>query len=500
MAQHIDDDDPVVLWPAPDLSILESGQRSPPPLPLEVFGEAWRTWIIDAALAAAAPVDYVAMPLLASTSALIGNARWPQAVPGWAEPPHLWLGVVGKSGNGKSPGADCLMRTVLPEIEHRMERDFPDQQRDWQTKAELSKAKQEAWKSQVRDAQKAKRPAPEPPTDDLEPEPQSPRLRQFDVTVEKVAALLGTAAPKGLLICRDELAGWIEGMRTYNDAGRAFWLEAFGGRPYRVERQKLPQPIKIPRLAVAVYGGTQPDKLARWFEELDDGLMARFLWAWPEPVEFRLGTATPNTDWAVAALDRLRELDLAASDPPQPIMVPIVGAARPALEEFGRAMQRRQAWASGLLASAYGKARGLALRLSLILEYLWWCAEADIASSPREISEAAVAAALGLMGDYFMPMAERVYGDVALPEGERLATVLAKWLFSQSPMPKIVNAREIQRLKLPGICDREKVGAAIEPLLEADWLRPAPSPANPKGGRRGADYAVNPRLKMAAKR
>ena len=311
--------------------------------------------------------------------------------------------------------------------------------------------------------------------------------------------MLGTAAPKGLLIVRDHLAGWIEGMRTYNDAGRAFWLEAFGGRPYRVERQKLPQPIKIPRLAVAVYGGTQPDKLARLFEELDDGLMARMLWAWPEPVEFRLGTATPNTDWAIAAFDRLRELDLAAGNPPQPIMIPIVGAARPALEEFGRAMQRRQAWASGLLASAYGKARAGAAAVAHIgISLVVRRSRHRLATARDRRSRRCCGA--GLIGDYFMPMAERVYGDVALPEEERLATVLAKWVFSQSPMPKTVNAREIQRLKLPGICNREKVGAAIEPLIEADWLRPSPSPANPKGGRRRADYAVNPRLKRTAKR
>ncbi len=35
-----------------------------------------------------------------------------------------------------------------------------------------------------------------------------------------------------------ELAGWIAGMNSYNDAGRAFWVEAYGGRPYRVERVK----------------------------------------------------------------------------------------------------------------------------------------------------------------------------------------------------------------------------------------------------------------------
>ena len=77
-------------------------------------------------MAAACPVDYVAAALLAGISALIGHARWAQATPGWAEPPHLWIGAVGDSGNGKSPGADCLMRDVLPEIERRMLADFPD--------------------------------------------------------------------------------------------------------------------------------------------------------------------------------------------------------------------------------------------------------------------------------------------------------------------------------------------------------------------------------------
>jgi hypothetical protein len=34
------------------------------------------------------------------------------------------------------------------------------------------------------------------------------------VTVEKVATLLAGAAPKGLLIVRDELAGWLLGMNA----------------------------------------------------------------------------------------------------------------------------------------------------------------------------------------------------------------------------------------------------------------------------------------------
>ena len=51
-------------------------------------------------------------------------------------------------------------------------------------------------------------------------------------------------------------------MNAYHGGGRAFWIEAYGGRPYRVERKRT-RTIVIPRLAVAVYGGTEPDKLAR---------------------------------------------------------------------------------------------------------------------------------------------------------------------------------------------------------------------------------------------
>lgn len=71
-----------------------------------------------------------------------------------------------------------------------------------------------------------------------------------------------------------------------------------------------------------MYGGTQPDKLAALMREQDDGLLARILWAWPEPVPFRLMQTVPNAEWAIGALDRLREIDLQPGDPPQPIMVP----------------------------------------------------------------------------------------------------------------------------------------------------------------------------------
>jgi len=132
----------------------------------------------------------VALPLLAGVSALIGHARWAQATPGWIEPPHLWTTAVGDSGDGKSPGADCLMRNVLPAIEHRMIGDFPERHQEWQAAIEADKVAKKRWQSELRDAQKAGEPAPpmpQPTVSDIEPE--KPRLRQHDVTIEQVAKI-----------------------------------------------------------------------------------------------------------------------------------------------------------------------------------------------------------------------------------------------------------------------------------------------------------------------
>ena len=79
-------------------------------------------------------------------------------------------------------------------------------------------------------------------------------------------------------------------------------------------------------------------------------------------------------------------------------------------------MQDRQELTGGLLRSAIGKMRGQALRLALGLEFLWWCGGNDI-KPPTVISDRAFAAAAHLVGDYFLPMAERVYGDAATPKG-----------------------------------------------------------------------------------
>ena len=125
---------------------------------------------------------------------------------------------------------------------------------------------------------------PKPENTEEPPRPTRKRIITNDPTVEKVARLV-LENPKGMMLFRDELAGWIGALDKYGGAGgdRAFYLESYGGRAYAVDRMKDPEPIVVPSLTLSIMGGIQPDRLATLvLSGDDDGLAARFLYLWPE--------------------------------------------------------------------------------------------------------------------------------------------------------------------------------------------------------------------------
>ncbi len=118
-------------WPYPDLEVLRLRRRPPPALPLNVFGDAWGSWISGAATAAACPADYVALPLLAVTfGACSGTRAGRRRRPAGANRRICGPASVGDIGDGKSPGR-LPDRDVLPEIEARMLGDFPERHQEW---------------------------------------------------------------------------------------------------------------------------------------------------------------------------------------------------------------------------------------------------------------------------------------------------------------------------------------------------------------------------------
>ncbi len=88
-------------------------------------------------------------------------------------------------------------------------------------------------------------------------------------------------------------------------------------------------------------------------------------------------------------------------------------------------------------------------------------------------------------------MAERVFGDVAIPEEERLASTLARYIIKTKP--EMINLRTVRReAHLQCLSKADKMQIAANNLVEANWL--FEHFGSSSAGRPRGDYMVNLRL------
>lgn len=486
-------------WPMPDLALTRPHRLPAPPLPVHIFGPFWASWLTAAAEAKGCPVDFVAMPLLGTVGAIVANARRASPWPGWVEPPILWQANVGLPSSGKSPGYDAILDLVA-QLERELDADFDERCQDHVAARERIKAQREIWGSEVKAAVKKGMAPPNPPREvDPPPAPARKRLLTNNATVEQLARIIA-ANDRGLILFRDELAGWVGQMDKYGGSGadRAAYLEAYGGRACIVDRVKDGASLRVPFFSVGILGGIQPDRLASMLlAGDDDGLVARFLFCWPESQRPIRPRRAPDN---VAALDRLRwlltlspqELDGRSK---APAVLPLEPAAADRLHAFRLEIASMESAAAGLFLSWLGKLPGLAVRLALVLELLWWCSTTMGMDQPETVSDAAVQSAVELITGYCIPMASRTFGEAALPLSDRDAVVLARWLLAQEQLPNMVNARDLRHADALPTREAERFDAALGELTLAGWVRPAPRAPGPGRGRK--DFLVNPALAEA---
>ncbi len=494
---------PSISWDAPDLSALRTARRAPPPFNPEWLGPSLASWCGEQAAATCAPADYVGCTLLGLVGGILANRRRPQAGAGWNEPPTLFVATVGDPSSGKSPASSAVMGLVEPEEAHFMAT-YRERMAAYQNEKVSADAVLAAHKVAVRGAMRA---SPELeqaiptklPEDFREPiKPVLQRVVVRDATTEKLMALAGENE-KGLVLHRDELAGLFASFGRYSGGGgsdRQFLLECYGGRSFTVDRVKNDEPVLIPFLSIGIIGALQPDKAAELLKGADDGFVSRFLWCWPDPVQgFHISRERFDRRVAEQLVSRLVHLGMQANPPPQPNspeLVPLDESALHELEQFALEMKGREGKASPLMKSALGKARGHVMRLSCILQYIWWgTSRADPFNEPMEIGGAAVATACEMMRTYFLPMAERVFGDAAIPLAETNATILARYL--KQERKGVVNAREARRKIGGSLRDGDAIGAAFEELADAGLVRRIEESTQSRG-RPSKNYEVNPVL------
>ena len=490
---HLDRLHPFVPdWPAPAPRFLRDELPPAPALPLaEVFGPRWAEWLIRAAEAKSAPADYVLAALLAVVGAAIGNTRWARPWAGWEEPPIFWTMAIGNPSSNKSPGLDAVLNPLYG-IERINRRVAEVEFADWSARSELAQLADSTWKESAKRALKHGEDPPARPAEaNPGPEPFLPRLAVADATVERLAVILAKQ-PRGTLLTRDELAGWLHGMTRYTGGGsdRPFWLEAYGGRGFTVERMGRP-PVRVDRLSIGVVGGIQPDRLRTLLlKDDDDGLLARFLPLWPDPAPIRRPRGLPDEGFIENALRRLHNLKMATDerDELRPHLVHFTDGARDLLDAFRHTARSWEAGAEGLMLSLIGKLPGRAVRLALVLTYLDWVAGAE--PEPIEVNHDAFGRAAHFIEAYALPMARRAYADADAPKAERAARRLLALIREQGWQR--FSSREVLRMDRKGLSSAAELNPALAALEEGEVIRAIEGAPGPRGGRPSRSFAVNP--------
>jgi len=395
------------------------------PFPVDCLPGPMRSYVIAAAAALGCDEAFIAPHLLAAVAAAIGNSRRIKLKSSWCEPAVIWAVVVASSGTLKSPAWELAVRpmqarqtALFAEWKSAMEQFERD-------KAEFD-ADLAEWKKSGR---KQGRPMPEPPE-----RPVPERLVISDATAEAVASVLDEN-PRGVLLARDEVSGFVNSMDGYKSARGVdvtMWLSVHRAGAVTVDRKTGKRITHIPRANVSVCGTTQPgtlaaalagrysatgeadamDKPAR--EHVEDGLAARFLMCRP-PVRTKRWTEAVVSSAVEGAIDRmftrLLLLEMKELDDGRviPIDLEMTPDGKAAWIQFYNEHAYEMRTLSGDMAAVYSKAECHAARLALLHHLALHAGDPTLPD--HGITAESIRAGV-TMSRWFCREAGRIYADI----------------------------------------------------------------------------------------
>lgn len=493
------------LWAEP--TPLPNALPPVQPFDEELLPAALRPWVMDIANSMQCPPDFVAVGAIAALSSLIGarHVIQPKTQVDWQVVPNLWAMVVGRPGVMKSPALGEVMRP-LNSLEARERELWRTEHDSWeldckvftmQEDANEKKAKGHAAKGDTAAARQLLQPG------DTPPEPIARSYIENDATVEKLGEVLQENS-WGLLTYRDELYSFLTSLdKAGQEGSRGFYLQGYdGNQGYKFSRIGRGTTY-IPRVCIAMLGGTQPGKIQQYVRDAvaggsgDDGLLQRFsLVVWPDIAgEFKYVDQLPDshakqTAWAV--YERFAQLQPATHNEPviwrfsPDAQALFIGWLVPFENEI-RGEELHPAIVSHL-----AKYRKLIPALALIFALV------DTPNSGGIVHETELMRALA-MGDYLRSHANRLYAAAVVPETTNAATLLAK-----IKVGKLVNRdgvlsdsftpRQVALKHWTGLSTPDAVRKAADVLVDYDYLRrDVVQSSDPLGRGRPSDrYLINP--------
>lgn len=374
--------------------------------PTEVLPKVVGDYVQAASHAIGCDPAFIALPLLGCLARAIGNRRAIALKRTWKEPAIVWAAVIGKSGTHKTPALNAA-GVFLDRIQDRAFKNFQGALEQFETDKALYDRNYAAWKKS-----KSTEPPPYPPQ-----EPVAARYKTTDCTIEALASLLHSQSD-GVLVVRDELAGWLGGIAEYkggkgSDLGH--WLSMWGASSLTVDRKtSTTKTLHIPRASCSIVGGIQPEVLKRAIgrEHMQDGLCARLLLAMPEvkPVVWSEAVVDQSTEDSLSELvDKLLNIEGDQDDEgnPQPLIMPLAPGAKHLWVQYFNRHRSELSRLDSDLAACWSKLEAYTARFALIFQLCSWASNEPYAAD-TEIDEQSMQAAISL-SDWFGDEAKRVY-------------------------------------------------------------------------------------------
>ncbi len=454
------------------------------PFPTDALPVPWAAFVREGARSVGCDESYLAVPVLAVLASAIGNTRRVYLGRNWSEPAVVFGCIIGESSTLKSP-ALALATEPTRERQHQLIEQYEDARREYED--DLAQ-----WTENMKAHRRKEGGDPGPKPE----EPTRKRLYCSDVTIERLADLLHEN-PRGLLVVRDELAGWLGSFTRYKSGGGSDlpnWLEVHRAGPITVDRKTGDRKFThVPRAAVSVVGGIQPGILARLLtpEFMASGLTARLLLVMPPPrpkvwteVEVSEDTLRKIGD----SLDALYALDFVPGDDNKlrPFAVKVSPDAKQVWVEFYNAWGLRQAAAEGELAAAFGKMEGYAARFALIHHVVSHLAAGvdDKVPMCRRSVEAGVRLAA-----WFARETERVYQMLGETAEEKEVRGLVEQVRRRGGR---ITARQLHRSNGRKYRDSAAAEVALTKLVGLDLGRWEEAPGGPSGGRPTKTFVLHP--------
>ena len=240
---------------------------------------------------------------------------------------------------------------------------------------------------------------------------------------------------------------------------------------------------------VGIIGSFQPDKLARAFEGDDDGMYARFCFAWPnEPAHMPLSNEVTEIEPDIQnMLTRIINLLSEEDGIFAPRTVELSSEALEVFESFRAFVAQIKAELDGREREWVAKGGTHVLRLSGTLAYLDWAMLGG--TEPQSIDARYVEAARRLWRDYFWPHGRAAIRQMGLTEKHTNARRALGWIRANQKAE--VSLFDVRRDALGRRLDAEDTRTLLDGLVRAGWLQLVTTKTD---GRAIHRWVVNPLL------